>query len=153
MSTVYLAGPIAQANYGEAQDWREYVEELFWIKAPGIRILSPMRGKEYLSRVSGPLGAKPYNENPMSTSQGVIGRDRNDVRRSDVIMMNFLGATEISAGTMMEAGWSDAWRKPIVIVREEDGNPHDHLMLNAAATYIVDNLEDAVDLIIMLLAE
>ena len=48
MSKVYLSGPITGLTYGEARyTWREE----FAKKAPGIRVLSPMRHEGHLAEM------------------------------------------------------------------------------------------------------
>lgn len=154
---VYLAGPITGLNYRGATDWREEVErELL----PAIVSLTPMRGKKYLEALpvitdaraqQGSLATDPYGfKQVMSSPKGITDRDRNDVRRSDAILMNLLGSERISVGTMIEAGWADAYRKPVILVREDD-NMHRHGMLDTIATYAIDNLEEALHLTRVLL--
>jgi nucleoside 2-deoxyribosyltransferase len=154
---LYLAGPITGLNYKGATDWREAVEAEL---KPGIVSLSPMRGKKYLEALpiitdaraqQGSLQNDPYGfRQVMSSPKGITDRDRNDVLRSDAVLMNLLGAERISVGTMIEAGWADAFRKPVILVREND-SIHRHGMLDTIATYAVDNLDEALHLTRVLL--
>jgi hypothetical protein len=156
---VYLAGPITGLTYNGATDWRKEVErDLF----PDIDALSPMRGKEYLKSLAVIADAKKQGViggtsedlykmgNVMSSPQGITGRDRNDVRTSQAVLMNLLGATTVSIGTMIEAGWADAFRVPLIVVRTP-GDLHSHGMLDALALYTVTDLEEAIHLTRMLL--
>lgn len=154
---MYLAGPITGLNYKGATDWRESVAAA--LNESGIRAFSPMRGKKYLekldvigdARVQTRPDEDSYGLNKvMSSAQGITYRDRNDVMNADAILMNLLGAQRISIGTMIEAGWADAFRKPVVVVREKD-SAHGHGMLDAIATYTVDDLDEALHLIRVLL--
>lgn len=143
---VYLAGPISGLTYDGATSWREEAaDELSWA---GILALSPMRGKEYLQGI-GKIGGTPeesYMENVISTPPAIVGRDRNDTQKSDLVLMYLLGAEKVSIGTMIEAGWADAARVPLVIVMEK-GNIHWHCMLNQIASYIVPTLNDGIDVV------
>jgi hypothetical protein len=51
---------------------------------------------------------------------------------------------------MVELGWADATKIPIVIVMES-GNIHQHCFVNTLATYVVDNLEEAQRLVVEML--
>ncbi len=144
---VYLAGPITGLSYGNAADWRAYATEQFSC-SPHIVPLSPLRAKIYLQGEQSI--AKSYNHIPLSSDKGITTRDRFDTRRSSVILMNLLGAETVTIGTMIEAGWADAYRKPVVLVMEAE-NLHNHPMLREIAGYVVPSLDEAIDLVRALL--
>lgn len=139
---VYLAGPITGLSYGETTDWREQ----FASRLPNWIIpLSPMRGKSYLKHEV--EIADRYDEAIMSTGKAITTRDRWDVQRSDVMVANLLGAERVSIGTMIEFGWADAARVPIVLVMEQGRNPHDHAMIRELAGFRAYGLYDAVEIV------
>jgi nucleoside 2-deoxyribosyltransferase len=143
MKTVYLAGPITGLNYAGATDWREYAAAKLW--EHGIKGLSPMRAKHYLAHlksISG-TGEEYADLGVLSTQKSVTCRDRFDTQRSDMVMMNLLGAERVSIGTMIEAGWADAARVPIILVIEPT-NVHHHMMLREIAGFTVPTLEEAI---------
>ena len=135
---LYCAGPITGVSYGESTDWREYVASRL---PQHIKAVSPMRGKKYL------VGEKnikdSYEEYPLSCQKGITCRDRMDVMRCDMILVNFLGANKVSIGSVMEVAWADAWRKPIIVVMENN-NIHFHAMLREVSGFIVSNLDEAI---------
>lgn len=135
---LYCAGPITGVSYGESTDWREYVAQ----KLPAfIKAVSPLRGKEYLA---GEVNLKDtYEEYPLSCQKGITCRDRMDVMRCDMLLVNFLGAKRVSIGSVMEIAWADAWRKPIVLVIEKE-NVHWHAMIREVSGFMVLNLDEAV---------
>lgn len=143
---LYLAGPIRGLSYGEATDWREYVKSKL---PPYILPLSPMRHKEFLKSEQD-LGHS--YQHPLATMQGVICRDRFDVMRSDALLVNLLGAKKVSIGTVIELGWADGFRKPVILAIEEKGNPHEHGMVKQIASFITDNLNEAIQLAIAVLS-
>lgn len=49
------------------------------------------------------------------------------------------------AGPMVELAWADASRKPVIICMEAKGNPHDGLHVRGLATYIVNSLDEGID--------
>lgn len=138
---VYLAGPITGLSYGASTDWRAQVDANI---DPRIELLSPMRHKDYLKGES--AIAASYENHVMSCAKGITARDRYDCTRADLILVNFLGATRISIGTVMEIAWGDGQRAPIVVVMEKD-NPHRHPMLEEAAGFIVDTLEEGITVV------
>jgi hypothetical protein len=52
---------------------------------------------------------------------------------------------------MIELGWADANRVPIVLVMEK-GNLHSHCIVEAVSGYIVDDLFKATEMVKFLLA-
>lgn len=138
---VYLAGPITGLSYGQTVDWRED----FASRLPNWIIpLSPMRGKAYLKHEA--EIADKYDDAVMSTAKAITTRDRWDVQRSDVMVANLLGAERVSIGTMIELGWADSARVPIVLVMEER-NPHNHAIVREVAGIRVYGLYDAVQVV------
>lgn len=135
---VYLAGPISGLTYEGAQEWREEFRTKIH---PSIECYSPLRGKEYLT-MRGPLEGS-YDEFPLSSDRGITERDRFDCTGSELVVCYLLGATRISIGTMIELGWADANRIPVVLVMEKQGNLHDHPMVRQTSSFRVDNVEDA----------
>ena len=149
-SRVYLAGPITGLTYDNCTDWRSSVAKQ--LGESGITCFSPMRAKEYLRSEGKLIGS--YEDHPTATAKGITSRDRCDVQTCDLVLMNLLGAERVSIGTMIEVGWADAWRKPIVLAIEKPRhrfafvrkqNIHTHPMLSEIASFTVHNLSDAVD--------
>lgn len=143
---VYLAGPIAGCTYKEAFAWR--VNAKRQLQAFGIDSLSPMRQKKALADLVN-IGAdfRAYEDNgPFYTSHGIMQRDMTDVRRSDVLLVNLLGAVGPSFGTSMELAWAYWAQKPVVVAIEPKGNLHDnHPMLKEAMGALrFPTLEEAI---------
>lgn len=148
---VYLAGPISGCSYGGCTEWRVGVREQ--LTKYGIFGFSPMRAKDYLKdneNIS--ADGKDYERlSVMSTARGVMTRDRFDTTTADVILLNLLGSTRVSIGSMVEVGWADANRVPIVCAIELAGNPHEHMMLSEAIGFRVASLEEAVKVVVNIL--
>lgn len=144
MSLVYLAGPIAGLTYNEALDWRRDVEKALLFDDYYIEVLSPMRGHEWIraagKRISG-LQIKGY---PIATDEAITARDKFDVKRSDVILVNLLGTDDVSIGTCIELGWASAFDKPVILVIEPESNLHDHPMVRAIAAVRVSTLSEGI---------
>jgi len=139
MKYLYLAGPITGLSYGQSTDWRQYVAD----RLPSyICPVSPMRGKKYLEGEQ--KIAASYEEIPLSCQRGITCRDRHGVMSCDMLFVNLLGASVVSIGTVMELGWADMLRKPIVLVIEKEGNIHDHPMIREVIGFRVDNLDDGI---------
>lgn len=144
MKTVYLAGPISGLSYGVCNDWRDGVTQD--LLEAGIAAMSPMRAKGYLAnQTSLAKDCSLYgNLSPLSSNHGITTRDRFDTQRCDVVLVNLLGAKAVSIGTMIELGWADSVRTPIVCVMEPEGNIHEHGMVKDIIGFRVPTLEEAV---------
>jgi len=108
-----------------------------------------MRGKKYLANEVSIKDS--YEEHPLSCQKGITCRDRMDVRRCDMVLVNLLEISKVSIGSVMELAWADAWRKPIIVVMEKE-NIHSHSMLREVSGFIVSDLNEAVDLAIAVLS-
>lgn len=166
--SVYLAGPITGLNWNGATDWRASARQ--WLEARGILAFSPLRGKEYLAKeqdITGNPDVMRAWGQPLSTPKGICARDSWDVRTSSVVLMNLLGATRVSIGTMVELGWASAWRVPVILAMEgapvvkgdnlniapeqTRENPHHHAMVDELADFTVPTLDEALHLVRSLL--
>lgn len=143
MSLVYLCGPISGLDYQGAVGWRDEFKKYL---VEGIDTLSPMRGKGYLTNEKY-LAERGYDEHVMSSAKGITVRDRYDTMRADFIVANFLGATRVSIGSMIELGWADSLRIPIVAIMEKKGNVHDHGMVNEIIGFQVQTVEEAAQVV------
>ncbi len=85
---VYLAGPITGLTYDTATDWREMARG--FLETYNITGISPMRAKEYLGAEKRIEGS--YEDTALSSAKGITTRDRWDVSRSDVMLVNLLDA-------------------------------------------------------------
>ena len=141
---VYLAGGISGLTYDEAVAWRTEVKQKV---GPNIKTLSPMRGKENLgTAVGNPTLKDKYEENPLTSAKGINQRDYFDVKRSDVLFVNLLGAKQVSIGTVMEVAWARAFEIPVVLVMEE-GNIHTHSMFLYPCGFVVDTLDKGIEVL------
>lgn len=145
--TVYLAGPISGCSYAGATDWRD--QAICVLARAGIKGLSPMRAKDYLKSVESDVGFSSTCEeyghlSPLSGPRGIMTRDRFDATRCGVLLVNLLGASKVSVGTVMEIAWADLRRTPIVVAIEPSGNPHEHAMVNEAIGFRCVTLDEAL---------
>ena len=145
---VYLAGPIAGNTLAEADDWRHYAA--LQLEMAGILAYSPLRAKRAIIQSKfhreDRLGTGGIDGHPLVSAKGITTRDRDDVAKCNVILMDLLCATRVSIGTMIEAGWADALRRPIVCVMEP-GNIHEHGMLEELIGYRVSTLDEAIEIV------
>lgn len=148
---VYLSGPIAGLTYGEARyGWRQTVAEVL---VPGIVVLSPMRHEGHLSEVRGPLEPAGQLGHFFSGARIIFEKDRLDIQRSDIVLVNLLGAKAVSIGTVAEIGMAHTMGKQIIVVMEDSGNVHDHPFVTVPASLRLNNLLDAVEAVNSLLSE
>jgi nucleoside 2-deoxyribosyltransferase len=162
MQNIYLAGPITGLTFGEATDWRKCFDAVFEQKlndtydqpfgppASDVRILSPMRCKDYLA----PLGKIDHVQPEafaLSTSRAIMTRDFYDCTRADLVVVNLWGAETVSVGTVMEIAWAYQKRTPLIAIMEKTGNKHSHPMINEAIGFRVETIEEAVQTAIAVL--
>ena len=147
MKSVYLCGPISGLSYEQATQERERLAERF--RDVGVEAKSPMRGKIYLLNER-ELKTGGYTQ-AMSTDRAIVGRDRFDVRSSDCILADLRFASKVSIGSMVEFGWADAFGVPIVTVMEKDNPTHNHAFVHQLSTYVVDDIDEAFNLVAVLL--
>jgi nucleoside 2-deoxyribosyltransferase len=149
MKRIYLCGPITGLSYEGATEERNRIRDIF--KEHGVEALTPMRGKLFqLEGRDATIAQKGYEET-LLTDRAIVYRDRNDVKTSDCILADLRGATRVSIGSMVEYGWADAFRIPIITVMEKSGNLHDHGFVHQLSTYVVTDMEEAIDLSLILL--
>ncbi len=148
MSSLYLAGPITGLSYDGATSWRGYVAEQL-AAVSDIKVVSPLRGSDYL-RDEKKIALK-YDAHAMSTAQAITTRDRFDVQRCDLMLAYFapddeqpLNVLKVSVGTIVEFGWADAFRTPVILCAHEDHPLRKHPMTSSIAGWVVDDLDHAI---------
>lgn len=141
---VYLAGPISGLTYDQGQGWREMACNKLHVR--GIDGFSPLRAKGYLRNVG--VLEQGYEDTPLSTDHGITTRDRWDVQTADAVLFYLRGCgNRVSVGTMIEFGWADARRIPIIVVIEKTGNVHDHPIMRDITGFRVEMLDEAIELL------
>jgi nucleoside 2-deoxyribosyltransferase len=152
--TCYLAGPISGLTYQEATEWREAVKQE--LAPQGIKCLSPLRAEVYLRNYQGLLTDCQTPEESlaagcqvlaMSTQRGVVTRDKFDATRCSVLLLNLLGAKRVSIGSAVEVGWAGAHSIPIVLVMENENNPHDHAFITESCAFRTSSLSEGIEII------
>lgn len=137
---VYLAGPITGLSYKEVVGWRK--KAYHKIEEWGHVALSPMRGKEYLKDEQ-EINAMYEDDKPMSTTQGIYGRDSFDVQHCDVLFVNLIGTERVSIGTVMEIQMGRDYGKYVLLVMEK-GNIHEHPFVLEASSIRVESIEEGL---------
>jgi len=134
---VYLGGAITGLTFAEAREWRLNVA--MKLDQYGITTLDPLRGKSHLASEA-PLGAW------FDGGSEAVARDLQDIRLSDIVLLNFLDTDRGSIGTCAEMGYAYGGMADIVVVRNTD--LYDHVFVDYMADATFDNLDDALDYII-----
>ena len=141
MRTVYLAGPIRGHTYEQANGWRNEVARRLEV---GISGINPLRGKECLSG-RGVLGEHESYADLLNCSPAeVTARDRFDCMHADLVLFNFTGPPANHIGSLIEVGWADAARIPIVMVGFE-AHFKGHPMMEALVAWKCKNLDQAIE--------
>lgn len=153
MSKVYLAGPIMGLTYKEARyGWREEFAEALTDFNADVTVLSPMRHEGHLAEIQGPLTATGDVNHIFSHPKMIVAKDFLDITRSDIVVANFSGATEISRGTLVELGYAFAGGKTIVVIMNT-GNIHDHPFVREVAHVVTPSIKEAAMIVASLLSE
>jgi hypothetical protein len=139
--SIYLSGPITGYSYAYATEWRAYVSRRL---PPGIAVIDPMRDAVDFSTPSERQLADSERLQNIIHGKEVLDRNRIDVARCDLLLVNFLGASRVSIGSVGEIFWADVFRKPVIIVREAHYNIHDHGLVNAISCCIFEDLDSAI---------
>lgn len=140
---IYLAGAISGLTYEDGQNWRDYASIQLSLRS--MEGYSPLRAKGYLK--SKGIISQGYEDTPLSSDHGITTRDRWDVQTADAVLFNLVGAKIVSIGTMIEYGWADARRLPIITIIEDKDNIHDHPMLRDITGFRVNNLYDGIEIL------
>ncbi len=148
--TVYLAGTITglthdQARYGWRYEFAKLMPEHIFCN-------SPMRGKEMLKDFGILTSGEDYPDNAMTTSAGITCRDFNDVRTCDMMIACFTeSGGRLSGGTFMEYGFAHALQIPIIGIGASNDPNLQHLMAQRVLGWRVDGLEEAANIVSLLL--
>jgi nucleoside 2-deoxyribosyltransferase len=149
--SVYLSGPITGLSYKEARyGWRKYVAERLY---KGIKPLSPMRHEGHLEEIPHTIVDSELPDHFFSRSKAIVEKDLLDIRRSDIVLVNLLGATEVSRGTLVEIGMAAMANKTIVTLIEPKGNPNDSFFVREPSALVLEDVDDAIYAVNSLLSE
>jgi nucleoside 2-deoxyribosyltransferase len=142
---VYLAGPISGLADARETSWREQFKILL---KDDIRCLSPLRDQ------IDPTPDYPLTIEKVRHGKGSVARDRMDVMRCDLVVANFIGAERVSIGSVGEIFWADAYRKPVIVIIEDDKptNPHYHLFILELAAWRFASLPEAAEKVNVILS-
>ena len=149
MKTIYLAGPIAGCDHGEANNWRWVVNRLL---APhNILGISPLRCEPLIGERYG----LNYVDPKFGTARAIGSKNLMDVQMTDMTLAYLPRAiVELrpSLGTIIEIGWANAFRKPTIVVTD-DPYHREHPVINACAGWLLPTLDDAIEVVIGVLGD
>lgn len=126
---VYLAGPIGSMTIAEANTWRNEAE--LYLAQYDIKALNPLRGKNEKDRAT-------------YTPAEVVLRDKNDIARSEVILV-YWPERCISNGTAMEIEY--AYEREKIILFVGDWGEKD-IWIKYHVTKFMPDIKSALDYIV-----
>ena len=148
---VYLAGPIFGVSFEDATSWR------VWVKThlvPGIKSVSPMRGKEFLRGKK--MIEAGYPEEPiLGADMPVASRDFFDIAKADLLFAYLPEAVSKErpfCGTLLEIGAAIQARTPVVLV-SDDPRIRNCPLIKGKVGWQLDTLEMGVAAINSVLGE
>ncbi len=134
---IYLAGPIAGCDKGEANDWRERISAHL---TDGIVGISPLRCEPLI----GDKYELAYDDKRFGTPAAINGKNLLDVGACDLILAYL--PDKSSLGTITEIAWGMVLRKPIILV-SGCADVVNHPLYIANIGWILDNFDDALSVI------
>lgn len=142
--TVYLAGPIRGLSYDEAVAWRVDAEKK--LGSAGFTCLSPMRNKELIK--SAEKITDSYEDLKGYSAKELFNRDKFDVKKSDILLFNFLNKKATVIGTLFELAWGHLLGKYCIVVVSDDSIYAKHPFVKESASIVFSNMDIAVDFLI-----
>src|SRR3990167_5890004 len=146
---VYLSGPITGKSFDEATNWRH--DAMVELHIAGFKVRDPLRGKSFspLSHQK-KIDHKAYKAeaNPTLSDKALHDRDILDVISSDILLVNFMDATQVSIGTVIEIAIGAYLNKLVVIAAPKDDKFHNHPFIRVEATVIFHTFEEALRYVI-----
>lgn len=148
---------MAGLSFAKANQWRHFAK--IDLRKHGIRSISPIafRGAKPSANRKEVFGKQISSHDEIAgvgdQANAILASDRFDTRRCDVMLVNFLGAKKVSIGTVCEIAWADAYRIPIVCMIEDEGNPHDHLLLMGMTGFRVNNFNAGIETVVTILGD
>ena len=151
---IYLAGPIAGLNKQEGTAWRDVVSNDLREASNGNIIgISPLRcepvqpGMKY----DEPGAVDKLWSDPRS----INAKNWLDTMSSDLVLAylpKVYNDRRPSIGTLIEIGWTIGLNKPLIVV-SDDNQLLDHPLIKCNAAWRLNELEDAVEVIIGLFGD
>jgi len=138
---IYLAGPIAECTYGEANDWRNEVSEKL---NPNIIGISPLRCEPMQGETYG-----PGNDPRFNAPGAIAAKNWYDTETCDLVLAFLpkeLNNRRPSYGTIIEIGWAIGLRKPLIVVTDDEYLAN-HPLIKAKANWVFNDFQNAVDVI------
>lgn len=139
--TVYLGGPITGLTFDAARSWRLWAAK--YLARYDISSLDPLRDKEHLNNGS-QLTAR------FDAGMDAVTRDLSDIKRSDILLLNFEDCESVSLGTAAEMGYAYGIRYYLDyprIIAVVNTDVYRHIFVDHMADHIYPNLEHALDYI------
>lgn len=145
--TVYLSGPITGKSFDDASDWRHTAA--IELRERGFKVLDPLRGKSYVlsHQRKKPIHEHDYMHNPSLSDKALRQRDKLDVLASDIVLVNFMDAEQVSVGTVFEIAWAEDHNKLVVVAAPEKDKHHNHAFIRDTSV-IFNSLEEAIRYVI-----
>ena len=150
---IYLAGPIAGCDKGEANDWRDVVCERF---VDGIVGISPLRCEPLIKEryddalaFITDLKENQAKDKRFGTAEAIVGKNYLDTQSCDLVLAYLpreLNERRPSYGTVWEIAWETEMKKPVILVTD-DPVVANHPLFSQNVRWIFDNFDDALDTI------
>lgn len=141
---IYLAGPIIGCNKGQANDWRDYVNNELPDNIIGVSPLrcEPRIGRKYKAT---------YEDDPrFGTAMAIKAKNEFDTRNCDLVLAYLpkeMNDKRPSYGTVIEMAWAYMIDKPVMLVTD-DKFMKTHPLIQSVSSWMLDDLDQAVETIV-----
>lgn len=147
--SVYLSGPMSGMTVETSSSWRQEVARRL---SPFVEVIDPSREYSFLG-VQDKKDIDPASlvgTHTITKDESIVIRDRFDVRRSDIVLANFIdGPGTVSIGSVAEVSWAIDQDKPVILAAH-DGDIHLHPMMTARSIRAY-SLDEAIQTTLLLL--
>ncbi len=129
----------------EANDWRHIVAQQ--LARDDIRGVSPLRCEPLIGEVY----SMQYVDPKFGTARAIAAKNMFDVLHCDMTLAYLPrlihAESPYSLGTVCELAWAKMAQKPTILV-SDDPYILEHPVLGANAGWLLDNMEDAIEVIV-----
>ncbi|MDR3562032.1 MAG: nucleoside 2-deoxyribosyltransferase [Negativicutes bacterium] len=148
---VYLAGPILDCGKHEANNWRRDVDkQLSLYSGSAVAGISPLRCEPLVGDTYG----LSHEDKKFGTARAIQAKNFFDVNTCDLVLAYLPTPPEgrhQSYGTICEIAWAHALGKPVILVSDDPGIVN-HPVINASCNWVLDSLDEAVDVCVGILS-
>jgi len=145
-SFIYLVGPIAGCDVGEAKNWRDDIRTLLPENVIGV---DPLRCEEHVGGRYDDVDAWLTGDPRFNTAEAIAAKNEFDTRSCDMVlayMPKSLNERRPSYGSVVELAWAHMLGKPVILV-SDDPYLMSHPLIKHVTSWRLPTFDMALDVI------